>query len=169
MSSCQGFERDCRTAVRTLGHIRSRMCVQVTWVIFYSISCHRFDFYDIPAVFLGFLQGTFVGVAVLLENVERKRRFVGRFRTSRGPDSEPVRDSSLLLQIPSVNDADILRVVVALRRENVRPWHEVEQDFLESDYQAVRDRQMKELEEEDDLLSKIPVRYGGLYLYYAPP
>jgi engulfment and cell motility protein 1 len=49
-------------------------------------------------------------------------------------------------------------VKVALRGENVRPWHEVEQDFLESDYQAVRERQMKELEEEDDLLSKVPVR-----------
>ena len=53
------------------------------------------------------------------------------------------------------------RVGVALRRENVRPWHEVEQDFLESDYQAVRERQMKELEEEDDLLSKVPVRLVG--------
>ena len=40
----------------------------------------------------------------------------------------------------------------------MRPWHEVEEDFLESDYQAVRGRQMKELEEEDDLLSKVPVR-----------
>jgi engulfment/cell motility protein 1 len=49
-------------------------------------------------------------------------------------------------------------VKVALRRENVRPWHEVEQDFLECEYRAVRDRQMKELEQEDDLLSKIPVR-----------
>ena len=50
------------------------------------------------------------------------------------------------------------RVKVALRRENVRPWHEVEQDFIECEYRAVRDRQMKELELEDDLLSKIPVR-----------
>jgi engulfment/cell motility protein 1 len=37
-------------------------------------------------------------------------------------------------------------------------WNE---DFLESDYQAVRERQMKELEEEDDLLSKVPVRLVG--------
>ena len=50
------------------------------------------------------------------------------------------------------------RVKVALTRENVRPWHEVEQDLLECEYRAVRDRQMKELEEEDDLLSKVPVR-----------
>ena len=50
------------------------------------------------------------------------------------------------------------RVKVALRRENVRPWHEVEQDFIDCEYRAVRDRQMKELELEDDLLSKIPVR-----------
>jgi engulfment/cell motility protein 1 len=55
------------------------------------------------------------------------------------------------------------RVGVALRRENVRQWHEVEQDFLESDYLAVRERQMKELEEEDDLLSKVPVRLVGVY------
>ena len=54
------------------------------------------------------------------------------------------------------------RVGVALRRENVRPWHEVERDFLESDYQVVRERQMKELEEEDDLLSKVPVRFVGI-------
>ena len=51
------------------------------------------------------------------------------------------------------------RVKVALRDENVRAWHEVEQDFLESEYRAVRDRQMKELENEDDLSSKAPVRY----------
>ena len=50
------------------------------------------------------------------------------------------------------------RIKVALRDENIRPWHEVEHDFLESEYRAVRDRQMKELENEDDLLSKVPVR-----------
>ena len=50
------------------------------------------------------------------------------------------------------------RIKVALRRENVRPWHEAEQDFVECEYRAVRDRQMKELELEDNLLSKIPVR-----------
>ena len=35
----------------------------------------------------------------------------------------------------------------------------LEQDFLECEYRAVRDRQMQELEAEDDLLSKVPVRY----------
>ncbi|KAF9071535.1 ELMO/CED-12 family-domain-containing protein [Rhodocollybia butyracea] len=50
------------------------------------------------------------------------------------------------------------QVKVALRSENVRPWHEVELDLLECEYRAVRDRQMKELELEDDLLNKVPVR-----------
>ncbi|KAF4610887.1 hypothetical protein D9613_007022 [Agrocybe pediades] len=57
------------------------------------------------------------------------------------------------------------QVKVALRRENVRPWHEVEHDFLECEYRAVRDRQMKELELEDDLLSKVPVRNLRAKLY----
>lgn len=50
------------------------------------------------------------------------------------------------------------RVKEALRKENVRPWHEVEREFLESEYRAVRDRQMKELEMEDDVMSKVPIR-----------
>ncbi|THH18452.1 hypothetical protein EW146_g2541 [Bondarzewia mesenterica] len=62
--------------------------------------------------------------------------------------------------------ADFSRVValvrsqvnVALRQESSRPWHEVEEDFNECEYKAVRDRQMKELEEEDDSLNKVPVR-----------
>ena len=58
----------------------------------------------------------------------------------------------------------VLRVNVALRRENERPWHEVEHDFLESEYRAVRDRQMSELELEDDSLNKVPVRYVTNYL-----
>lgn len=57
------------------------------------------------------------------------------------------------------------QVKVALREENVRPWHEVEHDFLESEYRSVRDRQMKELENEDDLLSKVPVRNLRAKLY----
>ncbi|KAJ3510838.1 hypothetical protein NLJ89_g4449 [Agrocybe chaxingu] len=57
------------------------------------------------------------------------------------------------------------QVKVALRRENVRPWHEVEQEFMECEYRAVRDRQMKELELEDDLLSKVPVRNLRAKLY----
>lgn len=50
------------------------------------------------------------------------------------------------------------QIKVALERESVKPWHEVERDFLECEYRAVRDRQMQELEAEDDLLSKVPVR-----------
>jgi len=50
------------------------------------------------------------------------------------------------------------RVKYALRSENVRPWHDVEHEFNEREYRSVRDRQMKELELEDDLLSKVPVR-----------
>ncbi|KAJ7623232.1 ELMO/CED-12 family-domain-containing protein [Roridomyces roridus] len=54
---------------------------------------------------------------------------------------------------------------VALRSENVRPWHEVEHEFKECEYRSVRERQMKELELEDDLLSKIPVRNLRAKLY----
>ncbi|KAF9240704.1 ELMO/CED-12 family-domain-containing protein [Melanogaster broomeanus] len=50
------------------------------------------------------------------------------------------------------------QVKVALHQENMKPWHEVERDFLDCEYRAVRDRQMQELEAEDDLLSKVPVR-----------
>lgn len=50
------------------------------------------------------------------------------------------------------------RINVALRDESARPLHEVEQDFVDCEYRAVRDRQMKELEEEDDSLNKVPVR-----------
>ncbi|PCH36212.1 hypothetical protein WOLCODRAFT_140255 [Wolfiporia cocos MD-104 SS10] len=57
------------------------------------------------------------------------------------------------------------QVKVALRRENVRPWHEVVQEFLESEYRAVRDRQMQELELEDDVMSKIPIRNLRAKLY----
>ncbi|KAF5383550.1 hypothetical protein D9615_003536 [Tricholomella constricta] len=57
------------------------------------------------------------------------------------------------------------QVKVALRSENVRPWHEVVNDFNEREYRAVRDRQMKELELEDDLLSKVPVRNLRAKLY----
>ncbi|KAJ3491834.1 hypothetical protein NLI96_g392 [Meripilus lineatus] len=50
------------------------------------------------------------------------------------------------------------QIAVALRRENVRPWHEVEFDFLECEYRAVRDRQMQELEQEDDIMSRVAIR-----------
>ncbi|KAF7309761.1 ELMO domain-containing protein [Mycena indigotica] len=54
---------------------------------------------------------------------------------------------------------------VSLRMENVRPWHEVEHDFNACEYRTVRERQMKELEVEDDLLSKIPIRNLRAKLY----
>jgi engulfment and cell motility protein 1 len=57
------------------------------------------------------------------------------------------------------------RVKVALRQEHLRPWHEMVQDFSDCEYRGVRERQMKELEEEDDLLSKIPVRNLRAKLY----
>ncbi|KAF8461471.1 ELMO/CED-12 family-domain-containing protein [Russula ochroleuca] len=57
------------------------------------------------------------------------------------------------------------QVKVALRQEHLRPWHEMEQDFSECEYRGVRDRQMKELEDEDDLPSKIPVRNLRAKLY----
>ncbi|KZT10174.1 uncharacterized protein LAESUDRAFT_756360 [Laetiporus sulphureus 93-53] len=57
------------------------------------------------------------------------------------------------------------QVKEALKRENERQWHEIEQDFLECEYRAVRDRQMRELEMEDDSMSKGPMRAlrGKLY------
>ncbi|KAL0953838.1 hypothetical protein HGRIS_005016 [Hohenbuehelia grisea] len=57
------------------------------------------------------------------------------------------------------------QIKVALRSENVRAWHEVEHDFTDCEYRAVRDRQMKELELEDDLLSRVPVRNLRAKLY----
>ncbi|KAI5999373.1 ELMO/CED-12 family-domain-containing protein [Pisolithus orientalis] len=56
--------------------------------------------------------------------------------------------------------ADLTRsqIKVALQQESAKPWHEVEHDFLEREYRAVRDRQMQELEAGDDLLSRVPVR-----------
>lgn len=56
------------------------------------------------------------------------------------------------------------QIKLALRSENVRQWHEVEADF-QCEYQKVRDRQMQELELEDDLLSKVPVRNLRAKLY----
>ena len=78
------------------------------------------------------------------------------------------RSQCVHVSLPLLHDSPFYRVGVALRRENVRPWHEVEQDFLESDYQAVRERQMKELEEEDDLLSKVPVRLVDVCRCWRP-
>ncbi|KAJ2934854.1 hypothetical protein H1R20_g2277, partial [Candolleomyces eurysporus] len=56
------------------------------------------------------------------------------------------------------------QIKVALRIENVRAWQDVEADF-NCEYQLVRDRQMQELEREDDLLSKVPVRNLRAKLY----
>ncbi|KAH8921059.1 hypothetical protein BT69DRAFT_1335896 [Atractiella rhizophila] len=46
-----------------------------------------------------------------------------------------------------------------------KTWYEVESEFQESEYRVVRDRQIRELEIEDELLSKAPVRNlrGRLY------
>jgi len=57
------------------------------------------------------------------------------------------------------------QVKAALRKENVRAWHEVESDFNGCEYQAVRDRQMRELELEDDVMSKVPIRNMRAKLY----
>ena len=50
------------------------------------------------------------------------------------------------------------RVKAALKKENMRAWHEVESEFNNTEYQMVRDRQMRELEMEDDVMGKLPVR-----------
>ncbi|KAG6891187.1 hypothetical protein C0995_008439 [Termitomyces sp. Mi166 len=87
-------------------------------------------------------------------------RFFLRMWTESGAATEDfTRVSALVRSQPHV------RIKVALRSENVRPWHEVEHDFNEQEYCEVRDRQMKELELEDDLLSKIPVRNLRSKLY----
>ncbi|KAF8347827.1 ELMO/CED-12 family-domain-containing protein [Amanita rubescens] len=57
------------------------------------------------------------------------------------------------------------QIKVALRGEHVRTWEEVERDFNECEYKALRDRQMKELELEDDFLNKVPVRNLRLKLH----
>ncbi|KAF8745488.1 hypothetical protein AX14_008911 [Amanita brunnescens Koide BX004] len=57
------------------------------------------------------------------------------------------------------------QIKVALRSEHVRSWQQVERDFNECEYKALRDRQMKELELEDDFLNKVPVRNLRLKLH----
>jgi engulfment and cell motility protein 1 len=47
----------------------------------------------------------------------------------------------------------------ALRDEATKQLYEFEKDMLEVEYKVIRDRQLKELELGDDLLSKTPVRY----------
>ncbi|EUC59803.1 engulfment and cell motility-like protein [Rhizoctonia solani AG-3 Rhs1AP] len=57
------------------------------------------------------------------------------------------------------------QIKVALREENTRSWHEMESDFVNSEYRDIRERQMKELELTDDLLNKPPVRNLRAKLY----
>ena len=40
--------------------------------------------------------------------------------------------------------------------------------FQNVEYKTVRDRQMREMDIEDDILSKAPVRYGSLLLSQIP-
>lgn len=49
------------------------------------------------------------------------------------------------------------QVHAALGHE-ARGWDEVEREFGEMDYVKVRDKQMRDLALEDDLLSKAPIR-----------
>ncbi|KAK0540293.1 hypothetical protein OC835_000744 [Tilletia horrida] len=53
----------------------------------------------------------------------------------------------------------------SLRKEGNKTWLDLERDFLESDYRNVRDRQMREIEVDDDYSSKAPIRNlrGVLY------
>ncbi|KAG8960007.1 hypothetical protein FRC03_007201 [Tulasnella sp. 419] len=55
-----------------------------------------------------------------------------------------------------------IRVVL---NDESRPWHEVERDLLNSEYREVRERQMRELELQDDLVRKPPVRNLRAKLY----
>lgn len=57
------------------------------------------------------------------------------------------------------------QIKLALRDESTRQWHEMESDFVNSEYRDIRERQMKELELTDDLLNKPPVRNLRAKLY----
>ncbi|CAE6447089.1 unnamed protein product [Rhizoctonia solani] len=57
------------------------------------------------------------------------------------------------------------QIKLALREESTRSWHEMESDFVNSEYRDIRERQMKELELTDDLLNKPPVRNLRAKLY----
>ncbi|KAJ3524471.1 hypothetical protein NMY22_g10982 [Coprinellus aureogranulatus] len=63
-----------------------------------------------------------------------------------------------------VSDLVRSQIKASLKNEHVRQWHEVEKDF-NSEYQKVRDRQMLELELEDKILTKVPVRNLRAKLY----
>ena len=66
--------------------------------------------------------------------------------------------SHLAGRTSTVVDSPVFRVKSTLKRENARPWHEVEEEFENVEYRKVRDRQMRELEMEDDVMGKLPVR-----------
>ncbi|KAG8693718.1 hypothetical protein FRC09_010339 [Ceratobasidium sp. 395] len=61
------------------------------------------------------------------------------------------------------------QIKLALRDESTRPWHEMESDFVNSEYRDIRERQMKELELTDDLLNKPPVRFGPFPIVFRRP
>lgn len=50
------------------------------------------------------------------------------------------------------------QVKESLKDEESKTWFDIEADFLQSDYRVVRDRQMRELETEDDYTSKASIR-----------
>ncbi|KAI5474607.1 engulfment and cell motility protein 1 [Pseudohyphozyma bogoriensis] len=74
----------------------------------------------------------------------------------------------------SATSGDFERVVMLVKSQvnaalnpgfSEKTWNEVKQDFQHAEYKHVRDRQMREMEIEDDILGKAPVRNlrGRLY------
>ncbi|KAG9291106.1 hypothetical protein G9A89_012978 [Geosiphon pyriformis] len=70
-----------------------------------------------------------------------------------------------LEDFPKVSALVRSQLKFALRDEATKQLYEFEKDMLEAEYKVIRDRQLKELELGDDLLSKTPVRNlrGRLY------
>lgn len=66
---------------------------------------------------------------------------------------------------PKVSNLVRSQIKFSLRDEATKPLYEFEKDMLDVEYKVIRDRQMKELELGDDLMSKVPVRNlrGRLY------
>lgn len=54
------------------------------------------------------------------------------------------------------------------KRERELTRHCVGREFLKAEYKTVRDRQMREMEIEDDILSKAPVRFVLLLCFSLP-
>lgn len=50
------------------------------------------------------------------------------------------------------------QVRLTLAGEAIKTWLNLERDFLESEYRAIRDRQMEMLEKEDGLLTRTSVK-----------